>query len=212
MGVTAWRRSVLFIMVVLGWMTSASAVTAQSDQDVVRVQIETAEGVIGVEIYVDSAPITARNFLTYTDDGVFDGGSFFRSVRMDNQPNDSVRIEVIQGGPDRGTPRERLNPPIPLERTSRTGLRHVDGALSMARGGLDSGQSQFFICVGDQPSLDFGGNRNLDGQGFAVFGRVISGMDVVRRIQMSAVEAQQLVDPVSIRRIRREGPGALAPG
>jgi peptidyl-prolyl cis-trans isomerase A (cyclophilin A) len=212
MGVTARRRSILFMMVVLAGVTSASAVTGQSDQGVVRVQIETAEGVIGAEIYVNSAPITARNFLAYTDDGVFDGGSFFRSVRMDNQPNDSVRIEVIQGGPDRGTLPERLNPPIPLERTELTGLRHVDGALSMARGGPDSGQSQFFICIGDQPSLDFGGNRNLDGQGFAVFGRVISGMDVVRRIQMSTVDAQQLVDPVSIRRIRREEPGALAPG
>jgi peptidyl-prolyl cis-trans isomerase A (cyclophilin A) len=212
MDVTAWRRSIVSVVVVLGWVTSASAVTAQSDHDVVQVQIETAEGVIGAEIYVNSAPITARNFLAYADDGVFDGGSFFRSVRMDNQPNDSVRIEVIQGGPDRDASSERLNPPIPLERTNLTGLKHVDGALSMARGGPDSGQSSFFICIGDQPSLDFGGNRNLDGQGFAVFGRVISGMDVVRRIQMGAVEAQQLVDPVSIRRIRREEPDALAPG
>ena len=69
----------------------------------------------------------------------------------------------------------------------------------------DTGRSQFFVCIGDQPSLDFGGHRNLDGQGFAVFGRVVEGMDVVRAIQAGAVEAQRLVVPIEIERIRRAG-------
>lgn len=168
-----------------------------------RVRIETPLGSIVAEIYTEAAPVTAENFLAYVDDALFDGGSFFRVVRMDNQPNDSVRIEVIQGGPDGPAVRDRLRPPIALERTRDTGLRHTDGALSMARGGPDSARSQFFICIGDQPSLDFGGNRNLDGQGFAVFGRVVEGMDVVRRIQQGATEGQRLVDPVEIEAIRR---------
>lgn len=169
------------------------------------VVIETSKGDITAEVYVERAPRSAANFLEYVDDRVFDGGSFFRSVRTDNQPNDSVRIEVIQGGPDGASVQDRLRPPIALERTRDTGLRHVDGALSMARGGPDTGRSQFFVCIGDQPSLDFGGHRNLDGQGFAVFGRVMEGMDVVRAIQAGAVEAQRLVEPIQIERIRRAG-------
>jgi peptidyl-prolyl cis-trans isomerase A (cyclophilin A) len=171
----------------------------------VAVVIETTMGAITAELYVEAAPITAENFLTYTDDRVFDGGSFFRSVRMDNQPNDSVRIEVIQGGPDASV-NDRMRAAIPLERTTVTGLLHVDGAISMARGGPDTARASFFICIGDQPSLDFGGNRNLDGQGFAVFGRVVEGMDVARSIQQQPVDAQQLRDPVRILRVRRLEP------
>jgi len=187
------------LVVWLGAIFAVQPVAAQS----VMVDILTSEGPIRAEIYVDRAPITAQNFLAYVDDALFDGGSFFRVVRMDNQPNDSVRIEVIQGGPDGPAVRDRLRPAIPLERTRDTGLRHVDGALSMARGGADSARSQFFICIGDQPSLDFGGNRNLDGQGFAVFGQVIEGMDVVRRIQQGVTEGQRLVEPITIEHVRR---------
>ena len=97
----------------------------------------------------------------------------------------------------------REQKPIELERTSVTGLRHIDGTLSMARGGPDSATSSFFICIGNQPALDFGGHRNLDGQGFAAFGRVTRGMDVVRKIQASAAEAQRLTPPVTITRIVR---------
>ena len=182
---------------------SAGATRAQSpDGETVLVTFETAFGDIGAELYPDRAPATVANFLAYVDDGLFDGGTFYRVVRMDNQPDDSVRIEVIQGGPDAST-RDRLRPPIPLERTRDTGLTHVDGALSMARGGPDTARASFFICVGDQPSLDFGGNRNLDGQGFAVFGRVTAGMDVVRRIQAGETNGQRLLDPVAIQTVRR---------
>jgi peptidyl-prolyl cis-trans isomerase A (cyclophilin A) len=136
------------------------------------------------------------------DGAFFDGGRFFRVVRPDNQPNDSIRIEVIQGGVAQERAREGF-PAIPLERTSVTGLRHRDGTLSMARGGPDSATSSFFICIGDQPSLDFGGMRNPDGQGFAAFGQVVRGMDVVRRIQQGAVNAQNLVNPVQILSVKR---------
>ena len=191
-------------LVVVGAVFVPSSAAAQAADGVVLVRIETALGDITAEIYSDRAPVTAENFLAYVDDELFDGGSFFRSVRMDNQPNDSVHIEVIQGGPDDSL-RDRFKSAIQLERTSATGLSHVDGALSMARGGPDSARSSFFICIGDQPSLDFGGNRNPDGQGFAVFGRVVQGMEVVRRIQMGEVEAQDLTPVVRIERVRRVG-------
>ena len=191
-----------FALGTLAWVTIASPAASQAVGEVVVVRMETAKGDITAEIFVDAAPITAKNFLDYVDGGVFDGGTFYRSVRMDNQPNDSVKIEVVQAGVDRSM-RERMRPAIPLERTTLTGLSHGDGAISMARGGPDSARASFFICINAQPSLDFGGHRNLDGQGFAVFGRVIRGMDVVRDIQMSSVGGQQLVEPVVIERIRR---------
>ena len=98
---------------------------------------------------------------------------------------------------------ESEKPALPLERTRDTGLRHLDGTLSMARAGPDTATSDFFICIGDQPELDFGGKRNPDGQGFAAFGRVTKGMDVVRRIQQAPAEGQTLTPPVSILNIER---------
>jgi peptidyl-prolyl cis-trans isomerase A (cyclophilin A) len=121
-------------------------------------------------------------------------------VRLDNQPGKDVLIEVIQAGVAPRFESEAF-PPVPLERTSVSGLRHLDGTLSMARDGPDTATSDFFICIGDQPSLDFGGKRNADGQGFAAFGRVSGGMDVVRRIQAAPADGQSLTPPVGIRSI-----------
>ena len=168
-----------------------------------RIEIVTSAGTIVAELYPERAPRTVENFLAYVGDDAFTGGSFFRSVRLDNQPDDSVRIEVVQGGPSRAFPRERYLDPLALERTRDTELRHEDGTLSMARSGPDTARAQFFICIGAQPSLDFGGARNPDGQGFAAFGRVTSGMDVVRRIQQGRTDGQRLVEPVEIETIRR---------
>jgi peptidyl-prolyl cis-trans isomerase A (cyclophilin A) len=167
----------------------------------IRVRIETPLGNIEAEIDSAKAPRTAANFLKYVDAGAFSNGRFHRTVRADNQPNDSVRIAVIQASTD--TAGVLRDPPIALERTSETGLRHLDGTLSMARGGPDTATSSFFICIGNQPALDFGGHRNLDGQGFAAFGRVTKGMDVVKKIQMSAADAQRLTPPIAITRIVR---------
>ena len=97
-----------------------------------------------------------------------------------------------------------IDPPIPLERTRDTGLRHVDGAVSMARSGPDTAQDQFVICIGDQPELDFGGKRNPDGQGFAAFGKVVRGMEVVRKIQASPAQGERLTPPIKILRIVRK--------
>ncbi len=167
-----------------------------------RVVIDTSRGKIEVEVYLDEAPITAANFLRYVDAESFDGGSFYRVVRLDNQPNNEVKIEVIQGGAPRRPRAERL-PVIEHETTETTGLRHLDGTISMARDAPGTASSEFFICINDQPELDFGGRRNPDGQGFAAFGRVVRGMEVVREIQALGGESQYLDQPVPIVSVRR---------
>lgn len=161
------------------------------------VELVTPSGTIRVEVDERRAPVTAGNFLRYVRAGFYDGGRFHRTVTPGNQPGQAVKIEVVQAGIDPAREREEY-PPIPLERTSVTGLRHLDGAVSMARAEPDTATSDFFICLGEQPELDFGGRRNPDGQGFAAFGRVVRGMDVVRRIQASPADGQTLTPPVKI--------------
>ena len=167
-----------------------------------RVLLETSLGPIELELDVERAPITAANFLRHVEAGRYHGGRFHRTVTPENQPKNPVKIAVIQGG----VPPEREAEdfaPIPLERTRDTGLAHRDGTVSMARDTPDSATGDFFVCVGDQPSLDFGGARNPDGQGFAAFGRVVNGMEIVRRIWRSPAEGQALTPPVAILRARR---------
>ena len=162
-----------------------------------HVQLLTEFGEVELELFPQQAPITVTNFLRYVLEGYYRGGEFFRTVTSSNQTNDAIKIQVIQGRADpaqQGT----VFPPIPLERTRDTGLKHLDGTISMARVGPDTAQDNFFICVGDQPELDFGGRRNLDGQGFAAFGRVVRGMDVVRRIHEANADGQQLTPVVRI--------------
>ena len=164
------------------------------------VLIETTMGNIKVEIYTEKAPVTSGNFLKYVDAGLYDGTTFFRTVTMDNQPNNDVKIEVIQGGQ---VLKEKEYEPINLERTTLTGLKHLDEVISMGRFKPDSAKSSFFFCIGDQPELDYGGKRNPDGQGFAAFGKVIEGMDIVRAIQVEPHEEQRLTPPIEIIKISR---------
>ncbi len=182
----------------------------------VLVRLTTALGEIDLEIDLAHAPRTAENFLRYVDAGRYDGGRFHRTVRPDTETRRDVPIEVVQAGVAPEREREDF-PPVPLEPTRVTGLRHRDGTLSMARAAPDSATSDFFVCLGDQPSLDFAGARNPDGQGFAAFGRVVRGMDVVRRIQAAPAEGQALTPPIAILSARRlpasaaTPPGAPAP-
>ena len=171
----------------------------------VRVVLETEAGEIEIEVDPGRAPITAANFLKYVDAGLFNGGIFHRTVRPDNQETKQIKIDVIQAQADPAREAE-YPPPIALERTSVTGILHKDGTVSMARAAdIDSGRAHFFICIGDQPSLDHGGKRNPDGQGFAAFGRVVRGMDVVRKIQMSPARGESLRPAITIVRARRAG-------
>jgi peptidyl-prolyl cis-trans isomerase A (cyclophilin A) len=180
-------------------------VTLHAQAAPVRVLVQTELGEIVVEVDQARAPVTAANFLRYVDAGHYNGGTWHRTVKMDNQPDSPVKIEVVQAGVNPAFAKSGF-PTIALERTSVTGLLHKDGVISMARGAPDSATSGWFICINDQPSLDFGGARNPDGQGFAAFGRVVSGMDVVRTIQQAPsssdrttnTEAQRLRPPVKI--------------
>lgn len=162
-----------------------------------QVIIKTELGEITVEIYQDAAPITASNFLRYVDENRFKNSCFYRVVRMDNQPDNDIKIEVIQGGL-RNTKTDEMLPPIAHETTEKTGILHKDGVISMARLEPGTATSEFFICIGDQPELDFRGKRNPDGQGFSSFGKVISGLDVVRKIQQQPAEGQILVPKIKI--------------
>ncbi len=165
-----------------------------------RVVIATEKGDIVVEVDLGRAPVTAANFLRYVDAGLYDGSTFHRTVTLANQPDNKVKIEVIQGGQ---LEEAKEFPPIAHETTLVTGLRHLDGTISMARSAPGSATSSFFFCVGDQPDLDFGGRRNPDGQGFAAFGRVVTGMNVVRAIQALPADGQTLASPVRIVSVRR---------
>ncbi len=163
--------------VLLAALVAAPLGAARKPREV-RVRLVTEKGTIVLALYPDAAPITVANFLAYADKGLMKGGGFYRTVSTKND-NNPATISVIQGGlGDGGTHLA----PIAHETTKATGLRHVDGTISMARDKPGSATSEFFICLGDNPSLDYGGARNKDGQGFAAFGRVVEGMDVVRAI------------------------------
>jgi peptidyl-prolyl cis-trans isomerase A (cyclophilin A) len=164
------------------------------------VRLRTGLGDIDVEVFQREAPVTSGNFLHYVDAGLYDGTTFFRTVTLENQPDDDVKIEVIQGGM---VPEEKRYQPIEHETTEATGLRHVNGTVSMARFKPGSAASSFFICVGDQPELDYGGARNPDGQGFAAFASVSKGMDVVERIQVQPHEGQRLTPPIAIESVTK---------
>ena len=168
------------------------------------VRIQTELGTIEIELAAKQAPATVANFLKYVAAGRYTGGQFHRTVTLhpDNQPKSAVKIEVIQGGVNPAFA-EKDWAPITLERTRVTGLKHRDGTISMARDGPDTATSDIFICIGDQPALDFGGQRNPDGQGFAAFGRVTKGLAIVRKIQSAPADGQKLTPSIGIVRIER---------
>lgn len=204
------------MLCVLAALTLASPVETrgQAVTGEVLVRIETALGTIDVAVDTAHAPVTAANFLKYVDAGLYDGGRFHRATRPDNyvpQLPDRPPFQIVQADID---PRQSSGkfPPIPLERTSQTGLTHKAGTLSMPRGAAaDSATSGFVICLEDTPSLDFGSKRYPDGQGFAAFGRVVKGLDIVRRIQQqptntdadTAMGRQALMPPIVITRVSR---------
>jgi peptidyl-prolyl cis-trans isomerase A (cyclophilin A) len=182
--------TVLFLLVSATWKKNP------------EVTIKTEYGDIVVELFAGKAPVTVSNFLKYVDSDLYKNSSFYRVVRMDNQLRDSIKIEVIQGG--RQDEEDKGFPPIRHETTSETGIHHLNGVISMARSVPGSATSEFFICVGDQPELDFGGKRNKDGQGFAAFGSVIKGMDVVKKIHGLNAPGQYLEKRVKILTIKRK--------
>lgn len=198
------RRSLLIIAAVV---TIGGVGHAQ--KPLPQVIFETELGNITMEIDVVKAPITGENFLKYVDAKFYDGGVINRSVRPDNTVRKDVEIQVIQFQIDPARRPEQF-PSIRMESTKETGLSHISGALSMARNGPDTATASFSIPIGAQPEMNFGGKRNADGQGFAVFGRVIGGMDVVEKIHKSPTGAtgpyrtETLDPPIKVLRAYRK--------
>ncbi|MBI9059712.1 MAG: peptidylprolyl isomerase [Labilibaculum sp.] len=190
------KRIYLLILAVL-------FLTALANAQNPKVEITTSFGTIELEIYEDKASITAKNFLHHVDQNTFKDACFYRVVRMDNQGNRNTKIEVIQGGLFHDSIVDQI-PTIIHENTKQTGVMHTDGVISMARNQPGSASTEFFICVGEQASLDYGGMRNSDGQGFAAFGKVIKGMDVVKQIQVQKDEGQMLIEKIKILSLKRK--------
>ncbi len=160
------------------------------------VEIQTRLGDILVELYPGQAPLSAARFLSNIDAGYYENSSFYRVLNDGNQPSNAGKAALIQGGmwKSRYKTAERL-PGIPHESTQHTNLKHKDGTLSFARQEPGTAKAEFFIVIGDQPGLDYGGTNNPDGQGYAAFGKVIKGLDIVYRIQEQP-EYEQTLDPL----------------
>ena len=200
-------RYICCLTAAIGFLTFPAA--ARDDAAPIQVELTTDLGAILIEVYPDKAPISAANFLKFVDEGLYENAGFYRTVRLDND-NGNPKIEVIQGG--------LLNTDaapggVAHETTEQTGMKHTDAAVSLARAAVGTGSAAaFFICIGDQPALDYGAARNADKQGFAVFGKVIQGMDVVRKIHQvrdgaatddAYLKGQILANPVMFKSIKR---------
>ena len=159
-----------------GLALSAGGAWAQTEAGLVHVVLTTAKGAITLELNTGKAPVTAGNFLRYVTAKRYDHASFYRVSRAPNDAN----YGLIQGGV-KGDP-AKLFKPIAHESTLVTGLTHKDGTISMGRGKPGSANAEFFICVGDHPGFDATPDGEGDHGGFAAFGRVIEGMDVVHAI------------------------------
>ncbi|MFK7958732.1 MAG: peptidylprolyl isomerase [Lysobacterales bacterium] len=212
------RASSIWLIAFIGIVFLGASEASQPATRTIVVDLHTARGDVTLALYPELAPQTVANFLRYLDAGHYDHGQFYRAVRLGNQRPSGDPIQVVQGG--LGLPEEPMEsatspfPGIAHETTEVTGLSHVNGALSMARLAPGTATSEFFISVGANTTLDFGGTRNPDGQGYAVFGQVVAGMDVIDDIQrrpstapvpesMSVVRGQILNNPIAFTLSRR---------
>lgn len=199
----------LFISII-GIFALVGLVACNSSEKTTRVVMQTGLGVIEIDVYKSRAPLTAENFLYYVDNDLYDAQGFYRAVRPKTDPR-GLDMQIIQGGL---LSMESVTAPIDHETTEMSGLSHIDGAVSMARDEPGTGSAAyFFISIGDNTSLDYGGSRNPDGQGYAVFGQVVKGMDVVRAIQLretkgpsesEVTSGQFLTEPVKIIQVKRK--------
>ena len=191
-------------LIALGAFAVLSTKAPAAADRTVRTRVVTELGAIDIETHADVAPLTVANYLAYVDRKALDSGLVYRVVTLANQPADTrYKIEVVQWGMKLPDDQRPPLAPIAHESTQVSGLRHRDGTVSMARAEPGSAASEFFFCVGDQPALDFGGGRNPDGQGFAAFGQVVAGIDVVRALHARGEPQQMLGRPFAISSVRR---------
>ncbi|MCU6454714.1 peptidylprolyl isomerase [Sphingomonas sp. A2-49] len=192
------RLSHIASFAALALASGPAAVAAPADPPIVRVRLDTPYGPIVLALEARRAPKTVANFMGYVDDRRFDGMSFYRSARNRSAPT----YGFIQGGIR--TDARRILPPFPLETTAMTGIRHVDGTISMARRAeAGSAGGNFFITVGPMPSMDARGGY----PGYAAFGHVVSGMPVIKRILAlptgGGMGGQLLLRPIRLIAARR---------
>jgi peptidyl-prolyl cis-trans isomerase A (cyclophilin A) len=161
-----------------------------------HVEIETKFGDIEIELFPDQAPKSVAAFLSFIDSGYYKKAAFYRVLRADEQPMDAPKAELIQGGIWKTNYKLTTSlPGIQHETTRQTKILHKNGVVSLARQAPGTANTEFFICVGDQPGFDYGGANNPDKQGYAAFGKVVKGMDVVRSIY-DAPENDGELDPL----------------
>lgn len=188
----------------------------------IRIEIDTNMGRLTAEIYEEKAPKTAAYFLRYVDEGFYNGTKIYRSLREDNQGANTAKIDIVEMGYcnsyyDRILRRglgegeaydetQGFIPPYPkisVETTEETGLKHEDGTLSLGRDNADQVDTNVFICIGNQPNLDYGGARHPDGYGFSAFGKIIEGMDIIKEIHSLPLEGQRIIKDITVRTIQR---------
>ena len=166
------------------------------------IKIETVLGNIVVELYPNKAPKSVTAFLAYIDSGIYKKSTFYRVLKEEDQPSSATKSQLIQGGIYQTNPKFlQRQPGITLETTKETGLKHENGTISLARSTANSASTEFFICIGNQPAYDYGGSANSDKQGFAAFGKVIKGMDIVKRIHNQHSEGTSFDPPITINNI-----------
>lgn len=193
--------SLLLIFLCLFSFVSCNSKKQTGDPEV---EIKTKFGNIIVQLYPKQAPLTVAAFLRYVDSGYYNNSSFYRILTEENQSSESFKSELIQGGIWLSDNKLATSlPGTPHEPTNKTNILHKEGVISMARTDTGTANTEFFICIGDQHGLDYGGKRNPDGQGFAAFGRVIKGMDIVRKIHKQPWLNEDFDPPVQILSISR---------
>ena len=168
-----------------------------------HVVIQSSYGNIELELFADKAPKSVAAFLSYLERGYYKNSSFYRALNEENQPTGSGSVALVQGGIWKTLHHPDSIPGIQHETTRQTGILHKNGTVSLARREPGTANTEFFICIGDQPGFDFGGDNNPDGQGYAAFGRVVKGMDIVIQIQNQPVNGESLLQKIPIRDIVR---------
>ncbi|MFC4230731.1 peptidylprolyl isomerase [Parasediminibacterium paludis] len=189
-------------LVILSWCCLACK--SKHVYDNPHVRIETSFGDIELELFDKKAPKTAGAFLAYVDSGFYDNSNFYRVLNITNQPSDAPKTELIQGGLWKSNnAKARSLKGTPHETTLQTGILHKTGVISMARNEPGSATTEFFICMDNEPGLDYNGENMADKQGFAAFGRVVKGMDVAKMIYKESDINQQFKTPIPIFKIVR---------
>ena len=195
------KRIAKYILIVFIFLLCACATKYKNP----HIAIQTEYGDIEIELYPEQAPKTVAAFLSYIDSGYYKRCSFYRVLNDDNQPSNAPKTELIQGGiwKTKNKLASQLKG-IPHETTQQTKILHKNGVISLARLAPGTATTEFFICVGDQPGLDYGGENIEDHQGYAAFGKVVKGMDVVRKVYRQNEDGQYFYPPVGILDIVRE--------